>query len=144
MKIKEQLPKILVTAVVLGGIALVASRFFPQEPTSSKAGLVLPDFSPLAEQGEVAFTKNCAQCHGTNALGTPQGPTFIHPVYNPGHHADEAFVRAVLNGVKQHHWPFGDMPAQPQVSKEELQAIIRYVRELQTANGISYEPHQMN
>ena len=144
MKITEQLPKILISAVVLGGLALAVANFFPKKETSAEAGLTLPEFSPLAQEGQIAFNQNCAQCHGTNALGTPQGPTFIHPVYNPGHHADEAFVRAVLYGVKQHHWPFGDMPAQPQVSKEELQAIISYVRELQSANGISYEPHQMN
>jgi cytochrome c551/c552 len=35
------------------------------------------------------------------------------------------------------------MPPQPQVSDEELAAIIRYVRELQTANGIFYRPHRM-
>lgn len=67
----------------------------------------------------------------------------MHDIYNPGHHADEAFLRAARNGVQQHHWRFGDMPPQPQVSDEQLVQIVRYVRELQQANGIRFKPHRM-
>jgi hypothetical protein len=35
------------------------------------------------------------------------------------------------------------MPAQPQVSDSQMTAIIRYVRELQRANGIIYRRHRM-
>jgi hypothetical protein len=35
------------------------------------------------------------------------------------------------------------MPPLPQVSDEEVAAIVRYVRELQEANGIFYRPHDM-
>ena len=35
------------------------------------------------------------------------------------------------------------MPAQPQVSDAQVMDIVRYVRELQKANGIVYQPHQM-
>jgi mono/diheme cytochrome c family protein len=49
----------------------------------------------------------------------------------------------VRHGVRQHHWPFGDMPAQPQVTDEQLAQIIRYVRELQAANGIVYREHRI-
>jgi hypothetical protein len=35
------------------------------------------------------------------------------------------------------------MPPQPQVTPEQLEAIVRYVRELQVANGIAYRPHRM-
>ena len=63
--------------------------------------------------------------------------------YRPGHHGDAAFAMAVRNGVRQHHWRFGNMPPQPQVSDRELKAIVRYVREMQIANGIRYKPHRM-
>ena len=43
---------------------------------------------------------------------------------------------AVQRGARQHHWNFGDMPPQPQVTPEEIRAIIRFVREVQEANGI--------
>ena len=39
-------------------------------------------------------------------------------------------------GVRAHHWPYGDMPAQPQVTREDVGLIIRFVREVQEANGI--------
>jgi YHS domain-containing protein len=50
---------------------------------------------------------------------------------------------AVRRGVPRHHWPFGDMPAQPQVTDDQLAQIVRYVRELQQANGIVYQEHRM-
>ncbi|MFV2093103.1 MAG: cytochrome c, partial [Hyphomicrobiales bacterium] len=67
---------------------------------------------------------------------------FIHTTYNPGHHADEAFLRAAQNGVPSHHWNFGNMPIQ-KVTKDEVFKIVRYVRELQQANGIVYKQHNM-
>lgn len=33
------------------------------------------------------------------------------------------------------------MPPQPNVTRDELAAIVRYVRELQRANGITWKPH---
>lgn len=110
--------------------------------TSTKA-VTIPGLSPLAVSGKQAFDANCAQCHGTNASGTDKGPTFIHEIYNPGHHSDAAFFMAANLGVRQHHWPFGNMPPQPQVTQEQLVAIVKYVREMQAANGISYRPHRM-
>ncbi|HEY9163072.1 MAG TPA: cytochrome c, partial [Magnetovibrio sp.] len=99
--------------------------------------------SLTAQRGQVAFTDNCAQCHGINAGGTDQGPPFIHDIYNAGHHGDEAFFVAAKIGVRAHHWPYGNMPPQPQVSAGEVAAIVAYVRELQAANGIVARAHQM-
>jgi mono/diheme cytochrome c family protein len=82
-------------------------------------------------QGETAFAQNCAACHGERALGTEQGPPLVHIYYEPNHHADIAFQFAVERGVRAHHWGFGDMPPQPQVSAEQTAAITRYVRFLQ-------------
>jgi mono/diheme cytochrome c family protein len=96
-----------------------------------------------AEAGKAAFDANCSSCHGANGAGTDKGPPLIHDIYNPGHHADAAFVLAARKGVRRHHWPFGDMPPQPQVTDSQISAIIQYVRELQAANGISYRPHRM-
>ena len=47
-----------------------------------------------------------------------------------------AFVMAARNGVRAHHWPFGNMAAVPEVTDAELAGIIRFVREVQVANGI--------
>ena len=92
--------------------------------------------SNTARAGEELFNANCSVCHGINASGTSQGPTFIDRIYHPGHHPDFSFRNAVSNGVTQHHWVFGNMPPVDGVSPEEVDKIICYVREVQRANGI--------
>ncbi|MFW6078131.1 MAG: c-type cytochrome [Gemmatimonadota bacterium] len=87
-------------------------------------------------RGESLFDANCARCHGEAALGTEVGPPLVHPVYEPGHHADAAFVLAVERGVRPHHWRFGPMPPVPGVSREEVAEITAYVRWLQREAGI--------
>ena len=99
--------------------------------------LVPETFSDLAILGRNAFNGVCAECHGENAAGRfGFGPPLIHRIYEPSHHADVAFQLAAAQGVGAHHWRFGNMPAQPDVSRGDVLAIVAYVRELQRANGI--------
>jgi mono/diheme cytochrome c family protein len=86
--------------------------------------------------GKVTFERSCAMCHGMGAVGTDKGPPFVDKVYEPSHHGDGAFLFAVRQGVSEHHWNFGDMPAIPDVSDEEVTDIVAYVRGLQAAAGI--------
>ncbi|HVI50122.1 MAG TPA: cytochrome c [Candidatus Sulfotelmatobacter sp.] len=129
-----------------GGAVGYEELFAKSSASEQKTGpaLVVPTaLSPMAKFGKLAYDGTCAQCHGVNGAGTDKGPPFVHPIYNPGHHGDDAFFYAAHNGVKQHHWKFGDMPAQPQVGDQQLSAIVAYVRELQEANGIVYQEHRM-
>lgn len=121
----------------------MAFEFLQPLAEVKKTDFIIPSFTELAAKGEKSFTENCAACHGINAGGTDQGPPLIHDIYNPGHHTDVAFSFAAKNGVRQHHWPFGNMPPQPQVKASELAMIIKYVRELQIANGILFRAHKM-
>ena len=89
-----------------------------------------------AAAGEVAFNGTCAACHGPGAVGTDEGPTFLDPIYRPGHHADGAFLAAVRLGVRQHHWRFGDMPPQGGLTDQDINNIAAYVRQLQNEAGI--------
>ena len=82
-------------------------------------------------QGETLYQNHCARCHGGKAAGTDQGPPFLSPIYEPGHHGDDSFVLAARNGVRAHHWSFGDMPPLPAVKEEEVRLIVGYVRWLQ-------------
>ena len=110
-----------------------------QSPTSSSEQVPLApvrSLSEMARVGEGLFNNNCLQCHGANATGTTQGPPLIHRYYEPGHHGDRSIRSAVLNGVPQHHWSFGDMPPVAGVSPDEVEKIICYLRETQRANGI--------
>ncbi len=95
------------------------------------------ELSGPAQIGKRAFDGTCAACHGANASGRiGYGPPLVHKVYEPGHHGDMAFYMAVQNGVRAHHWPFGDMPAQSGLTRADVSDIIAYVREMQRANGI--------
>lgn len=86
--------------------------------------------------GEAKFNANCARCHGERAGGTAQGPPLVHKIYEPNHHGDPAFQQAAANGVRAHHWKFGDMPRIDGVTPEDVQQITRYVRWLQRQAGI--------
>ncbi len=125
-------------AVLLWGISSLGPA-----PRSSVVEVSEPELSVPATKGKAVFEANCAACHGMKASGTDKGPPLVHDIYNPGHHADAAFFAAAKFGVRQHHWPFGNMPPQRQVTEEQVAAIVRYVRELQIANGIRYRPHRM-
>lgn len=133
----------VIGAVLLGGGAVLLSKVTGPSPDAVIVEVNVPDLSSAAQNGKRVYDKSCASCHGENASGTKVGPPLIHDIYNPGHHADEAFRRAVNNGVQQHHWPYGNMPPRPEVSRNETAAIIDYVREVQAANGVTYKPHQM-
>ena len=116
--------------------ALVIVSRSTEEDTGVTVQVTPAALSDEAKEGEAVFNANCMECHGPNAAGTKLGPPLIHDIYNPGHHSDQAFYLAAATGVRAHHWPYGDMPAQPQVSEAEVGLIIRYIRELQEANGI--------
>jgi mono/diheme cytochrome c family protein len=121
---------LLAVGLIVGGLGLIRNQ------AKEQRALVVPDLSAEAKMGEVAFATYCIECHGKNASGTDKGPPLVNQIYGPSHHGDFSFVRAVTLGVPQHHWLFGSMPAQPQVSREEIDRIIVYLRELQKANGI--------
>lgn len=87
-------------------------------------------------RGEALFASNCVACHGEQGTGTTAGPPLVHEIYEPGHHPDASFQRAVQEGVPQHHWEFGPMPAMPGLSEEQVGDITAYVRALQREAGI--------
>ena len=95
-----------------------------------------PPTPPAHSEGEALFDRNCAGCHGTAGTGSEQGPPLVHRIYEPTHHADEAFYRAAAFGVRAHHWRFGDMPAVPGIRRQQVASVIGYVRWLQRQAGI--------
>ena len=93
--------------------------------------------SARAQLGRDTYEANCAACHGPDAAGQEGiAPPLVHVIYEPGHHADESFQRAVALGVRAHHWRFGDMPPVEGLTRRDVAGIVAYVRELQRANGI--------
>ena len=94
--------------------------------------------SAEAQIGKRGFDAKCAQCHGQNAAGQNGiAPPLVHQIYRPAHHADAAFFFAARNGVRAHHWNFGNMPPIAGLTDADIKYIVRYVRELQRENGIN-------
>lgn len=131
----------ILIAAVLTGVAIGAYRIFLAPSTvpsgTALAIVTVPDLSGPAVEGENLFNRSCASCHGQNAAGLEGiAPPLVHKIYEPGHHADTSFHLAARQGVRAHHWPFGDMPAVEGITGPEIDRIIAYIRELQRANGI--------
>lgn len=103
------------------------------------AAVTLPgELSGNAQIGKTAFEAKCATCHGVNAAGqNGVAPPLVHKIYEPSHHGDEAFWLAAQNGVRSHHWRFGNMPPVEGLTRGEVKLIVAYIRELQRANGIN-------
>ncbi|MEH6650335.1 MAG: cytochrome c [Motiliproteus sp.] len=121
----------------LGLIVLLTACGLPDEAERlANQGLPPTNFVGDKDQGRLLYSKSCASCHGVMMNGTKQGPPLNHKVYEPSHHSDLAFYRAVKDGVRSHHWKFGDMPAQPQVLPTDAAHIIAYVRVRQERAGI--------
>jgi len=126
-----------ISLIVLG--AVLWPQFAPKPvavPMALPEGFIVPTFTAEQQLGQNNFTKYCAACHGDYGLGTDSGPTFMHRVYEPNHHGDGAFYNAALNGIRAHHWKFGDMPPVEGISEAEIGPIVAYIRALQKANGV--------
>ena len=136
MKKAGQLWLVFTVVILVIGI-IAAGRYLIQQRSDQQISVTVPELSPEVKGGEAVFVAHCAGCHGMNAAGSDKGPPLIDPIYRPAHHGDFSFVRAVTLGVPQHHWLFGAMPAQPQVSREQIDQIVTYIREIQRANGIN-------
>jgi cytochrome c2 len=140
---KFNLSKLFVLGFIGLGIVMVISKTTSLFSGSAINSIKIPELSQTAQAGQLAFDANCKQCHGENGSGTSSGPPLVNDIYNPGHHDDASFFRAMQKGTGAHHWQFGNMPAQNQVASTDRRKIIQYVRELQEANGILYRPHRM-
>ncbi|MCV2881361.1 c-type cytochrome [Actibacterium sp. XHP0104] len=139
---------IAAAAALLGGAAYLTlapestppaaeTAAVPAPQTDALVQITVPEVSAEAQIGARIFAAKCAVCHGDSGVGRDgKAPPLIHKIYEPGHHGDIAFLRAVQYGVKAHHWRFGDMPPVEGVTPAEVGEVITYIREIQRANGI--------
>lgn len=124
-------------------VVVIGGRIFlsPGQPDPAGGAPIVsvsvPQLGETESQGRTIFDANCAACHGDNAAGREgAGPPLVHVIYEPGHHSDASFFMAAKNGVRAHHWRFGDMPPVDGISDDEIAKVIAYVRALQRENGI--------
>lgn len=138
----------IAAVLVAGGIGYTMWPSSPQTNTTDNAigmeGRLLANvilakiLSQNAQNGKRGFEAKCAACHGVNAAGQDGvAPPLVHKIYEPSHHGDESFQRAVSMGVQAHHWRFGNMPPVEGLTRGDVKMIISYIRELQRSNGIN-------
>lgn len=117
----------MIGACLLSGTAFAQSMQIPK-PSD---GLM-----PNAARGRTLYGTHCASCHGADLKGGDKGPAMLHKVYEPSHHGDVAFQLAAKNGVRAHHWKFGDMQPVPAVNPDDVAHITAYIRMEQKKVGI--------
>lgn len=124
-----------VGAAILGLALVAGSHSYAQAVPAPSAGLM-----PNPAKGKALYAQNCASCHGADLkgrdAGPDQGPPFLHRVYEPSHHGDAAFQRAVASGTKAHHWKFGDMAPVKGLTPDDVAHITAYIRMVQRTVGI--------
>lgn len=131
-------------AAGLGAWVVFSPPSAPPETDSLEIGAALVAvtipgaLSPDAQMGQRAYETTCLDCHGKNGSGrNGMGPPLVHKIYEPSHHGDESFQRAVAVGVRAHHWGFGDMAPVDGLTRADVKTVIAYLRELQRANGVN-------
>ena len=139
---------ILAAALTVSGLTYVAwpktdqnalNKSDARVGNTALAEVLLPSaLSQSAQIGKRAFEAKCVACHGVNAAGqVGVAPPLVHKIYEPSHHGDESFQRAVSLGVRAHHWPFGNMPDVEGLTRGDVVMVAANIRELQRANGIN-------
>jgi len=121
------------------GVNLSTGEDGPRILDDGIVAVALPGTLSEKEQiGKAAFEAVCSACHGANGQGRRDiAPPLVHKIYEPGHHGDMAFVSAAKNGVRAHHWGFGNMPPVEGVTRADVLSIVAYIRLLQRENGIN-------
>lgn len=120
----------VVVTLGLGSLTLAACSDDEDAASTSSS----PDSAGPVE-GAALYASACGECHGDDLRGTDRGPSHLSIVYEPNHHSDDSFRSAIAVGVRAHHWDFGDMPPVEGLTRDEVEAIIAYVREQQELHG---------
>lgn len=140
---RRKIAWLVAVAAVTAVLALVVfgGNSSPRDPMTGATKFDIPVQDPtLVAEGEPLYQAYCASCHGADLRGTTVGPSQLSVVYQPGHHPDAAYVLAALNGVRAHHWRFGDMPPIPGLSQDDMDRIIAFIRENQRIQGFEAYP----
>lgn len=98
--------------------------------TSMNCGSSPPSVSSQPASGKHVYLRRCASCHGLTGNGKRGNQPFAPDLTDPQGvmtKSDLILKNSILDGLEG---PMGRMPAhRPILNAEELEAVIRYVRE---------------
>lgn len=121
------IPAVVVVLAAVVAVVLTA--------TGGSDGPAAPGSAEELALGEEVFEQSCATCHGPEARGGLAGPPLTHEIYEDLTGAD---IRTVIErGKPPTNWPQFEagMAPVPNLSDDEVAAVIAYVREVQAEAG---------
>jgi len=133
----KQGPLLWMGMLMLLIVVLTTMSMWGREKISIKASPKIPVLSASAQLGRNIINTQCAKCHGVDGTGdSKDGPPLLHPMYREEVYPDHHFKRVLKEGRPQTNWRFGPMPAQPQLSDEDINGVIAYIREVHISTGV--------
>jgi mono/diheme cytochrome c family protein len=121
--------------ILLAGAIAACSSGEPADPPEAGQTAVVPVTAELLREGRTAYRKYCVQCHGFSGRG--DGTSAAHLTPPPRDHTDAELMDPISDRIIAETVRFGgagrgypNMPAFPQVSGDELAALVAYVRSL--------------
>lgn len=115
------------------GLTAVLSACGGDDPVAAPPESLVP--LSAESDGATVYQARCASCHGEDLRGTDTGPSQLSIVYEPNHHGDNSYRSAIRNGAPQHHWRFGNMPAVEDITDDQIEQVITYIRTQQQELG---------
>ena len=135
-----------ISLILMAGLVNVSCQLQTQkiqtivDPTIAQEKLIESiHIEQYADQhvGYDLFLKNgCSLCHDKDLSGTKLGPPLVYSLYKSGHHNDERLFKSIKEGVGQHHWYFGNMPAHPHISDTDINHMVAFIRQSLELNKI--------
>ncbi len=124
-------------AVTLAGLTVVLTVALAACGGDDPVAAPPESLVPLAAEadGATIYQARCASCHGEDLRGTDKGPSQLSLVYEPNHHGDDSYRSAIRNGAPEHHWSFGNMPAVEDITDDQIELVIGYIRSQQETLG---------
>ena len=85
------------------------------------------------EAGQKQYHRVCAGCHGADAMGGNNAPSFLQEKFLPKLFSNKKFESTIINGSDS-----GAMASQKRkVSDEQTKQIIKYIRHTQQEAGLT-------
>lgn len=119
----------------LAAVCLTACHQAPPHTGTAAGDLPFSDAEVYAGDSLYHFASSCAQCHGSDAAGTANGPSLRGPVWrhtNGGSYPD--LVRIINNGVptqqimdRAYRMPMPIRGGVPVLSSADIRAIAAYI-----------------
>ncbi|HLV95353.1 MAG TPA: cytochrome c [Candidatus Acidoferrales bacterium] len=93
------------------------------------------------DKGKEFFTQSCSNCHGMNGQGVPHLGADLQTSKFVGKSTDTQLVSLIEHGIPANdprntsHIPMPPKGANPSLTRQDIQGIVLYLRELQKEQG---------